>query len=359
MSLHGEFKTFPLPDLLQWLENSRKSGRLIVTSGGGEKLFLLAPEGIARYGAVGLYERLARIFQLLGVLDEPGGVMAVGAALAGSRCEDAFEAAGVSPDLVRELARDDAMQTATDLFEDAQASFHFADEVDEEGEETAAVGLPLREMLYEAARRADEAGPAAKQIGSDASLLFPTGKTAPAPKGLAAAALAAVGPGATVGSVRLALGLSSTGASRILFELWRDGLLRRDGAEAPRHDPLTVMLAQGEQLLKQGHYEAAALVFNSLLAADPSDRRVREFARAVEREHVDVLYRKLVPMAVPKMVAAEAALTALRQDERIVAAMVNDRWDVSTLVLASPMRELQTLRALERMVELGFLSLDR
>jgi hypothetical protein len=161
-----------------------------------------------------------------------------------------------------------------------------------------------------------------------------------------------------VGAVRLDLGISAGGAARILFELWREGRVRIDGAsEAPRPDPLTNMLLQGEQLLAGGHFEAAALVFSSLLAADPTDRRVREFARAVEREHVGALYRKLLPVAIPRLAVPESSLGALRQDERIVASLVNDRWDVSTLVLASPLRELQTLRAIERMVELGFATL--
>ena len=168
-----------------------------------------------------------------------------------------------------------------------------------------------------------------------------------------------MGQGASVGAVRLALGLSRSGAARIVVELWRERLLAIDGAEEPRPDPLTSSLEQGEALLAAGHFEAAALVFSSLLAADPSDRRVREFARAVEREHTDALYRKLSPVAVPRLLVAETSLSALRQDERIVAGLVNARWDVSTLVLASPLRELQTLRALQRMAELGLIELGQ
>ncbi|MBI5549727.1 MAG: DUF4388 domain-containing protein [Deltaproteobacteria bacterium] len=358
MALNGDFQTFPLPDLLQWLEGSRKRGRLTITSGGGERVFLLSPEGISRYGAAGLYERLARLLRLVKALDETGGRLAVEAARGGARCEEAFAAAGVPESLLREVSRDDAMQSATDLFEDAGASFNFSDETDDEGDETTRVDLSLRELLYEAARRHDEAGPAVERIGSDSTFLRPgTSHAERPPRGLSAAALGALGQGATVGAVRLDLGLSRSGAARILFELWREGRVRIDGADAPQPDPLTRVLEQGEQLLAAGHFEAAALVFESLLAADPSDRRVREFARAVEREHVDALYRKLSPVAVPRMLATEASLATVRQDERIVAALLNDRWDVSTVVLASPLRELQTLRALVRMVELGLIAL--
>jgi len=359
VALHGDFKTLPLPDLLQWLEGRRAPGRLTVVSGGGERVFLLGPWGIARYGEAGLYERLARLFGLLKVMEPALVRTAVSATRSGKRCEEAFVAAGVTTDLLMEVARDVATQAATDLFEDANSTFHLSDEVDEEGEESVQVDLSLRELLYEAARRYDEAGPASKQIGNDGTLLFPTDKTTPKPRGLARAALAAIGPGAAVGAVRLALGLSAVGAALILFQLWRDGLLRIEGVAAPKHDPLTVMLSQGQNLLRQGEFEAAALVFNSLLASDPSDKRVREFARAVEREHTDAIYRKLTPMAVPGMLAPESSLATLRQDERIVASLINGRWDVSTLVLASPLRELPTLRAIQRMGELGYVGRGR
>ncbi|MGC4114224.1 MAG: DUF4388 domain-containing protein [Myxococcales bacterium] len=359
MALNGDFKTFPLPDLLQWLEGRRAPGRLSVVCGGGERVFVLGPWGIARYGEAGLLERLARLFELVKAMDPASMRSTVAAVRAGKRCEEAFVAAGITTDLLMEIARDVATQAATDLFEDTNATFHLADEVEEENENSVQVDLSLRELLYEAARRFDEAGPASKQVGNDGTLLFPTEKVSPKPRGLAKAALAAIGGGAAVGAVRLALGLSAVGASLILFQLWRDGLIRIEGVAAPKHDPLTVMLSQGEGLLKQGEFEAAALVFNSLLAADPSDKRVREFARAVEREHMDAIYRKLTPMAVPRMLAPESSLSTLRQDERIVASLVNGRWDVSTLVLASPLRELPTLRAIERMVELGYVGLAR
>lgn len=357
MSLHGEFRTYPFPDLLQWLEMSHRTGRVMIRSGGGERVFVLGKNGLERYGASGLYERLARLLRLLGALDETAGSRAVEAARACVRAEEAFASAGVPGALVRELAHDDALQSASDLFDDASAHFDFGEDLDADGE-TIRVDATLCELLFEGARRHDEAGPALEHIPTDTMIVLPGQALGQAPRALAAAAVAAIGGGATVGAVRLALGLSRAGAARILYELWRDGHVRIDGAKAPGPDPLTRVLEQGKALLFAGQYDAAALVFNSLLAADRSDRRVRDFARAVEREHVEALYRKLSPLAVPRLLAAESQLAALRQDERTVAALFNERWDVSTLVLASPLRELQTLRAIERMVELGFVAIE-
>ncbi len=358
MAFQGDLRTFPLPDLLQWLDGARKPGRLTVSFGGGERSLYIGAGVIERIGATNLYERLARVVRLLQPIDEDRARAVVQAARASQPIEKAFEAEGVPEALLRAIAREDVFQSLADLFDEAAGTFHFSEDLELEEEETVAVGISIREILYEAARLLDEASAASSTIAGDSTLLKAEKPDDGSLKGLASAALKAVGQATTVGAVRLALGLSRGGAARILYELWRAGFLKVEGAqEAPRPDPLTETLRQGERLLAEGHFEAAALVFNSLLAADPSDKRVREFARAVEREHVEALYRTLSPVAVPRLRAPQASLAALRPDERIVASLINDKWDVSTLVLASPLRELQTLRAIERMVELNLVAL--
>ncbi len=358
MAFQGDLKTFAFPDLLSWLDGAKKPGRLSVSYGGGERVFHLQPGQIARYGAVGLFERLLRIARLLRIVDESQARMTLESVHGGIHLEDALAHAGATTDALRVVMREDVYQTVADLLEDSSGSFYFSEDQEQEGEEAAQVDIGLSEVLYEAARRLDEGMAATKGvIAGDIVAVLPGRPPDGSVVGLPAAALAAVGSGSSVGAVRLALGLSRLGAARILCDLWRAGFLRIDGAVAPKPDPLTSMLRQGEALLAQGHYEAASLVFNSLLTADPSDRRVRDFARAVEREHVESIYRKLTPVAVPELIGPESSLAVLRPDERIVGTLVNGKWDVSTLVLASPLRELQTLRAIERMMELGLVGL--
>lgn len=353
MALQGELRTFPLPDLLQWLESARKPGRLVLTYGGGERVLYVSSGVIDRVGAASLYERMVRVGQLLHRLDEAQARSVLDKARSGVPVEQAFAAEGLPEESLRTIAREDVFQWAADLFDEASGSFHFSEDSELEEEENVGVGISIRELLYESARLLDEASAATQTISSDAVMVSPDKPLDASVKGLASAAMRMVGQGTTVGAIRLTLGLSRGGAARILYELWRAHFLKIEGATVPKSDPLTDMLRKGEALLAGGHYEAAALVFSSLLAADPSDKRVREFARAVEREHVEALYRTLSPVAVPHLLAPPAALAALRSDERIVAGLLNGKWDVSTLVLASPLRELQTLMAIDRMVELN------
>lgn len=343
MALQGDLKTFPLIDLLQWLDASRKPGQLAMAVGDGERRLVLAPGSVLRSGMTGLYERFGRLGAMLGIEPKPGARR---------------DRAELPADFVQELAREDLFSSVADLVRESSGTFHYWDEIEQEQGELPTVDVPIREVLYEALRRVDEGQSALKTVKADTASLTTTTKEAGPELGvLARVALSVAAEGTTVGAVRLALGLSLPEAARILQELWRAGYVTFEGGTLPKPDPLTRMLRQGEQLVGQGQYEAAELLFNSLLATDPSDRRVRGFLRVVEREHTEVLYRKLRPTSVPRLLVPQPSLAALRPDERLVAALVNGKWDVSTLVLASPLRELQTLRAIERMVSMGFLEL--
>jgi hypothetical protein len=111
-------------------------------------------------------------------------------------------------------------------------------------------------------------------------------------------------------------------------------------------------------LVREGQYDSAGIICASLLASDPADRRVREFARMVQREHVAALYAELPPLAVPVPVHDPSAMALLKPEERQIAGLVNGTWDVSTLVLAVPARELDTLRTLAKLQRMGLVQLS-
>jgi hypothetical protein len=159
----------------------------------------------------------------------------------------------------------------------------------------------------------------------------------------------------SLGRLRLAMGISRSTATRRVFDLVRAKRVLVDGAPPPEPDPIAEMLEKGAILVREEQFEAAGLIFSSLLASDPSDRRIREFMRMVEREHVAALYRDLPPLFVPMVVNDPERFSALPREERQVASLINGKWDVSTIVLASPTRELETLKALSKLTRMGLL----
>jgi hypothetical protein len=115
------------------------------------------------------------------------------------------------------------------------------------------------------------------------------------------------------------------------------------------------MLEKGSLLVRERQFDAAGLIFSALLESDPADRRVREFARMVEREHVASLYQDLPPVFIPDLIEDPELLAMLRPEERHVASLVNGSWDVATIVLASQSRELETLKSLAKLSRMGML----
>src|SRR5882724_7012313 len=104
MAFHGDFSSYPLPELLQWLDASRKTGALHFAWDTGErKLFMLTGQIVAT-AAPGLWEHLARGL-------EQGGMASGHRVLSALRTNrGSTQTLDVAPEveaLIRELATDE------------------------------------------------------------------------------------------------------------------------------------------------------------------------------------------------------------------------------------------------------------
>jgi hypothetical protein len=353
MALHGDLFSFPLPELLQWLDSSRKTGTLQVSWEGGQRqLFVLGGQVLAT-ASVGQRERIARLLELTG-LGSGARVLAAFSVLQGvADAEQVFAESGMEVRWVRELARDELLAATADLIQAADGTFHWTEDADLAGEEWTPAEMGMRELLFESLRWVDEQPDVEKTLPADSLQVRALARPGPKTPTLQRAVLQLCTQGQSLGRLRLALGLSRTAVTRRIYELRRLKLVAVDGAPQLEADPIADMLEKGAVLVREGQFDAAALVGSSLLASDPSDRRVREFTRLVQQEHVAALYAELPPLSVPQLRHDPAVLSLLKPEERQVASLVNGQWDVSTVVLASPTRELDTLRTLAKLVRLG------
>jgi hypothetical protein len=355
MAFHGDFSSYPLPELLQWLDGSRKTGALQLTWDAGErKLYLLTGQVVATAG-VGSWERIARAL-------EQGG-MASGTrvlnALRGQR--PTSQTLDVAPEveaLIRELATDELIGAFSDLTQLATGRFHWSEDPDRGNDEWVPLAVPLRHLLFESLRWVDELADVERALPADTATVLAAHHPMSGQPIVQRAVLHAChthGP-LNLGRLRLLLGLPRGVVVRAVFELWRNRKVQVEGHVELEPDPIADMLEKGAVLLRERQFDAAGMVFSALLVSDPSDRRVREFLRMVEREHVAALYRELAPVSVLDPVDDPEALAALRPEERQIAAMVNGRWDVSAIVLAAQLRELDTLKVLYKLKRMGLLS---
>ncbi len=345
MAFHGDVSSYPLPELLQWLDASRKTGALqLQWEAGDRKLFIVEGHVVAT-ASPALWERMARAIEQGGIAD---GQQLMRALTSGAETNLAA---------LRELATEELYGAIADQSQAGAGRFHWSEDPDRGEDEWVAIQVPLRHALFESLRWLDEATDVERVLPLDSMVVRSTSAVTAGRGALQQVLLHACSTpgGMNLGRLRLVLGLQRGMVARGVYELLRLGLVEVEGAGALEADPVADMLEKGAILLRERQFEAAGLVFSALLHSDPSDRRVREFARMVEREHLAELYRELPPLTVIAMEPDPTLLLPLRQEERQIAALINGRWDVSTVVLASQQRELDTLKALYKLRRLGLL----
>lgn len=359
MAFHGDFSSFALPDLLQWLDASRKTGSVRLSWEGGErKLFLLSGVVVAT-SSPGHWERLARLLELGGLARGEKVIAGLRGQASTGDLHDAARVAiggaGIDPELVLGLAREELVGVMADLTASSDGTFHWTEDADRADDEWCVSDVGMRELLFESLRWLDESRDVEKAVGSDGAILRATSAPTPAQPVLHRIILALARDGIAFGRLRLSLGLSRAATQRRVFDLLLAKRIRIEGAPAVESDPVSELLEKGATLVRERQFEAAGMVFASLLASDPADRRVREFARMVEREHTASLYGQLPPLWVPELVNDPEGLALLRPEERQVASLINGKWDVSTLVLAGRGRELETLKVLAKLKRMQLL----
>ncbi|BDG01959.1 DUF4388 domain-containing protein [Anaeromyxobacter oryzae] len=330
--LQGDLTTFPLPDLFQWIDHGRRSGVVEIDVGEGAPYWLEVQDR-----------------RIVAAARPPDGQAGLGS-LAGWAHAERPEAlwAEACADRIVDLFL--APPGGRFALADGAAGF----------EDGVALDLGVAQMTLEGLRRLDEWPDLDRRYPSESALLCATGAGQPRTAGLRAL-LDAARRRVSIAEARLALHLSRPAVLRRIEALRELGLAHVEGV-APRADPVSSLIDKAQVLVELRQFDEAAIVFKSLLAADPSDRRVRNLLREAEREQVAALYEELSPMAVPVLAGAVASPDApaarrLSSADREVASRVNGSWDVASIALACPLREVETLKVLRKLLRLGLLDL--
>jgi len=244
-----------------------------------------------------------------------------------------------------------------DQFLDADDRFSFR-EGEPPSEGALELKLSIQLMVMEGLRHVDEWPEIRSLYGNSSATVqslpeFGGGRLPPVQKAL----LSLAQRGVSLTDARLSLGLSQPALLRNVEALRRLGAVTVAGCPEGG-DLITRMVNQAGLLLELEQFDEAAHVFGALLSADPGARRIKGLLLEAERRQTVMLYGKL-PESASVGVSGRPTLPGRRlmRSDRVVLELVNGRWDVATLVLASPLREVETLKALLRLKQSGFVRL--
>ncbi len=374
--LSGTFATMPFADLMQWISDARRSGTLQVALEFEERYLRFENGAIAAYGSDDPMARdLGRLCLMSGLCDEAALLAAVESQQRSHMpLGDVLVSSGVvAHERLEEAVRVHVEETVLGLFLWPEGRFAYRDEIPPDEiaqymppEYELAEPIATRAILMEGMRRLDEWTRIVKVLPSDDVQLHALGPDAELPL---LEEIAAHAEPPTLGQILAEKGDSRFAVCEELFRAFEKGLVAVEAPNAAaleraqralrtgRGSTTVAHLVQAAQsMVGEGQHDEAAALLRSALALDPFRADARALMKSSREAQLHALYAELPPRAVPNIARAGTEVP-LSTRERRVLSHVNGRWDVGALALTTGVGELETLRALRRLVHVGLVAI--
>jgi hypothetical protein len=377
MSLSGKLATINLADLLQWAASAQKTGRFNFGQGAIVKEVYIQDGLVVGAASNQPTEMLGHALVARGKVSEEQ----LRAALLARRSEDEFVGHVMvrlgfvkREDLVRALA-ERTEEIIYSLFEWEDADFNFEPEA-RPGPNVVLIALPVDHVLLRGVHRHDEM----VRIRAD----FPDGRVvlarsaATPPKEilehpLARRILDTIDGQRTIDELAMLVHASPFPVLKFLHEAHRMGLVVIQSLEGPSLPLITTeapdvelseltgparVAAARDKLAKQDAESALTLLGDE----DSSDPEVKALLEEAESMFLDRVYASEFPReAVPELAKPIEELTseALRPEEYFLLSRLDGRWNVGEIVEIAPMREVEAVRVIRRLLRRGLIRLPQ
>ncbi|MFQ5671024.1 MAG: DUF4388 domain-containing protein [Acidobacteriota bacterium] len=366
VSLTGTLSTMSLPDVLQWLATSTKTGTLQLTNGKFQKTIFFEKGVIISSSSNDPREYLGQFLLSRGKITEE----LLRKAMESQRATGVMLGKilvmvnALTEKELLDMLRVKAEESLFDLFLWAGGSFEFSDKA-LDSKMPFPLALKVEDVLLEGLRRYDELQMILKVFSPGDSVLVRTDK--PLPPELAQdravhQLLAIVDGRRSLTDLCLELHASEFAVSRIAYELHRQGCLavheRPDGHDRPSQDSTEELISQVDRLLATHKFDAALKTLESAAEQRPGDLILRKKLADTEALFLERAYRHyLPPTHIPRLMKAIEDLTdeTLTPQEVFLVSRINGSWTIKDIVTISPMREAEALRVLKDLRQRGII----
>ncbi|HWN71241.1 MAG TPA: DUF4388 domain-containing protein [Haliangium sp.] len=366
MSVRGSLRTMSIEDTLSWLSRRLIRGTLTLENSVVARTFVCDSGYITNTSSTNPHEELGQVLLGTGLVDMEALSEArlVQADTGVSLSRILIMVGKIDEERVRAVLEENALEAILDVFlwDDGTFAVERTEEILPPSD--PAIALQLRVCIEEGKKRATRWREIRQRIPGDDAVF-----TIANPQELAE--LAGAGQEGAMALIQaIEQGLS---IERMIRELrlarfplldWLCMLLERDAIvvrddSAPEADAET-LLAESRRLASEGDRLGAFDLVSRALALEPANQQAQELHRTAERALFAELSRELLAsFRVPKLLVARAELDRieLSDTERYLAGRVDGRWDLLSLMRASPVREAEALITFKRLADRGIITL--
>jgi uncharacterized protein DUF4388 len=371
MSLAGNLRTMDLPEVLQWITSSRKTGTLHLERRSVQKRIYFQGGAICTswsndpresLGQILVRERLVteeQLFKAMLSCEQKGGLL--GVLLVGDGI--------VSEDDVRRCLRIKAEESIYDLFLWPEGKFEFKDG-ETAGEDLIPIELDVTAAILEGVRRVDEWDRIRAVFPSmDVSFTLARGVPPEVKDASERRLLELAGSGLTLAALSLELRRSEFEAADMAFRLHGRGLLAvvpttlvmKKMGDEDTVATIQSLLAEGKQRLAEQRFELALQSYEQVLTLDRLNQHAKKgLVAVIEARDRERTVRKVPLDKVPRLTMDMASLTRQNFDpqEGFVLSRVNGMWDVGSILKLCPMNESDVLLIFVRLLERKVIELN-
>ncbi len=367
MSVRGALSTMPAEDVLEWAARRRVSGPIAFERKGTVRSLVVEDGNIVWASSNRREEQLGMILVRSGLVPERALAESLETrAETGVPLGKVLLMAGLitEVDLVEILATK-IRETVTDVATWTDGTF---DAVPRAQAPATGVNaqLKIEVCLTVARRRTQRMNDIMNTLGAD-DVTFYVAPTTEPPKADDGQVIDIAKIWALAGDRRTAADISAAFAGErfatfdALAKMVEQGQLTVDRRHRERTNSAVELAAGARGRLRQGDRAGALAMASQALHQDPNDAEVRKTFTAIERARVaevakQLLSRHRVPRRV-REVGADADELGLSAAEVDLAARVDGRWDLLSLIRSAPVREAEALLGFAHLAEVGIVDL--
>lgn len=366
MSLSGRLETMDLPEVLQWATIGRKTGSLAFVRD-KTKIYLFLQDGkIISSRSNDPTKQLAHFLLFQGKITE-------------QELKRAFEIhlqskVMLGNILVQEnmVSQEDIAQALVarteevmyDLFLWEGGYFHFSSNA-YNLDDLVLINMDINALLFEGIRRKDEW----KRIRS----VFPNNDVVLSLRSETDLKNLALNPlqkkllylltlKKPISEIILELHGSDFLVSYELFQLYEMGLIEIHEIVPPPVEPESPakLFNRGLDLMQEHKYQEAIAAFQEVIRLDPQNAWASEQIEQAEKALCQEYYRTCIPAGkIPFFLVPGSAMTrhSLSHEEGFVASRINGTWDVKSIVMLLPLREVEILQVIDKLLRLQLIAL--